>query len=233
MDSKKVNQLCEKLGYQFENAQLLEQAMTHTSYCSGVASTPYHNERLEFLGDALLELAISEHLMNAYPHLREGTLSQMRAKLVNTESLSQLSNKLGLHLLLQLGRSEEKSGGRKKQSILADAFEALMAAVYLDAKLDFGVIRQLSKHLFQEQIQQLQHVSSLDFKGHLQQYTQAEFQTLPVYQTVKESGADHDKLFEVVVLINDTEHGKGSGKSRKQAELSAAQSALAQLRLST
>ena len=221
MDSNQLTKLYEKLGYQFKNVQILEQAMTHTSYCSESSQKELHNERLEFLGDALLELAISEHLMNFYPSQREGVLSQMRAKLVNADHLSQLAKNLQLYTLIQLGQGEERSGGRKKKSILADAFEALIAAIYLDNGKNFEIIQQISKRLFQEQIQKLQHTpSTLDFKGQLQQYSQSTFQTLPVYHLASESGTDHDKLFKMVVFINATEYGQGTGKSKKQAEQS-------------
>ena len=229
MNSQDLRSLQDALGYQFKNIDLLREALHHSSYVNeqrepGMAD----NERLEFLGDAVLDLVISHMLMKNYPETREGDLSRMRATIVNESRLAEVAHDLGLGQHLLLGRGEVMSSGQEKSSILADALEAVYAAVYLDGGLPAAF--EVIKRQFSDTIAQVEEgLFTEDFKSRLQELVQLRFKTIPDYTVVAESGPDHDKTFEVRVTIGTVLSAYGTGKSKKAAEQSAAGDALEKL----
>lgn len=211
------------LGHAFRNRALLEQALRHASYCNeqGRQGTRLEdNQRLEFLGDAVLSLTVSQRLMSRFPEAHEGDLSVTRAQVVSEEGLSEVARQLGFGQWLQLGKGEEKSGGRNKPKILADAFEAIMAAVYLDG--GFEAANALVERLLTHRINQAEIRNFYDFKTRLQETAQARIKATPIYKVVQELGPDHDKRFVVAVTIGEDEWGRAVGNSKKQAEQMAA-----------
>jgi ribonuclease III len=218
----------EVLGHRFANRQLLERALRHTSWCNEhpdeADQGPLEdNERLEFLGDAVLDLIVGHRLMGRYPELREGQLSVTRAQVVSEAGLSEVAQKLGLGEWILLGKGEDKSGGRSKASVLADAFEAVVAAVYLDG--GFATAWTLVERLLNYRIEGVEFKGFYDFKTRLQELTQARLKATPTYRVIVESGPDHDKRFEVVVLVGDRQWGHAVGRSKKEAEQMAAANA--------
>jgi len=218
------------LDYSFKDHELLLQAFRHPSYVyekedPGISD----NQRLEFLGDAVISLAISHLLMESFPEMREGDLSKHRAFLVSESGLCRIALMLELGDYLLLGRGEERTNGREKPSILSDALEALIGAIYLDG--DFPSASRVIARLFKPLVYEISHGnSSSDFKTELQELSQEAFQTTPDYRLVKDTGPDHDKTFYVAVYIKGGLLGKGTGKSKKEAEQHAAKEALACLR---
>jgi ribonuclease-3 len=217
------------LGYNFRNADLLRLALTHPSVAheSGVASE--HNQRLEFLGDAVLQLVLTQKLYEQFPAFDEGSLTKARAKLVNRKTLAEhaLSINLGAHLILS--RGEETSGGRERASALADAFESLLGAIFLDG--GFNSAREFILREFTDDFGELGESSGIENpKGELQELLQSKSPNAPEYKTVSATGPDHDRVFECVVLHEDKELARGSGKSKKAAESDAALAALKKLR---
>ena len=209
------------LGYQFRDRELLERALRHASWCNEHATPRLEdNERLEFLGDAVLDLVVGHKLMTRYPQLREGELSMTRSQVVSEAGLSEVAGQLGLGAWLVLGKGEEKSGGRTKPSILADAFEAILAAVYLDG--GFDAAEGMVTRLLAERIGTVEPNDFYDFKTRLQETAQARLRATPTYRVVQELGPDHDKRFAVVVSIGEDEWGRAVGKSKKEAEQMAA-----------
>ncbi len=220
------------LAYRFANQALLDEALTHTSYVNERRQEgATHNERLEFLGDAVLSLAMSECLAAKLPHYSEGALSKLKAKLVSESSLARVARRLRLGDSLKLGRGEERSKGREKDSLLADAVEAVIAAVHLDG--GFSASRAVTLRLFADELRSVmdqgERPGADDFKTQFQEWCQKRYDRLPRYEVTRESGPDHDKLFDVEVLVNDEVVGKGTGRSKKEAEQSAARQALQQL----
>jgi ribonuclease III len=210
------------LGYQFKDRALLEQALRHTSWCNEQqpAERLDDNERLEFLGDAVLDLVVGHRLMTRYPQLREGELSVTRAQVVSEAGLSDVAGQLGIGRWLLLGKGEEKSGGRTKPSILADAFEAILAAVYLDG--GFEAACEMVQRLLAQRIETVEFKGFYDFKTRLQEMAQARMKATPTYHVVQELGPDHDKRFVVSVKIGEDEWARAVGKSKKEAEQMAA-----------
>jgi ribonuclease-3 len=209
------------LGYTFRDRGLLEQALRHASWCNEhIAERLEDNERLEFLGDAVLDLVVGHKLMTRYPQLREGELSVTRAQVVSEAGLSEVASQLGLGEWLVLGKGEEKSGGRSKPSILADAFEALLAAVYLDG--GFAAAWEIAERLLAHRIETVEFKGFYDFKTRLQESAQARLKATPTYRVVQELGPDHDKRFVVAVTIDSEEWARAVGKSKKEAEQMAA-----------
>ncbi|MDX2093429.1 MAG: ribonuclease III [Kofleriaceae bacterium] len=211
------------LGHTFRDRTLLEQALRHSSWCNEQPATPTpleDNERLEFLGDAVLDLVVGHRLMTRYPQLREGQLSVTRAQVVSEAGLSEVAGQLGLGQWLLLGKGEEKSGGRTKPSILADAFEAILAAVYLDG--GFIAAWELVGRLLSHRIDTVEFKGFYDFKTRLQETSQARLKATPTYRVVNELGPDHDKRFVVAVTIGTDEWARAVGKSKKEAEQMAA-----------
>ena len=211
------------------NPSLLTEALTHKSYVNERRdSGRNHNERLEFLGDAVLSLIVSDYLTKQYPEFSEGILSKLKAKLVSEAPLANVARRLDLGARLKLGRGEELSNGRDKASLLADALEAVIAAVYLDggfaASRDF-TIEALADELHQIDVLQ-ERSGGDDYKTRFQEWCQKRYEVLPRYVIVRETGPDHHKVFEVEVQVNDRVFGIGRGLSKKEAEQEAAQRAL-------
>jgi ribonuclease-3 len=216
----------EKLGLQFKNIALLIEALTHRSYLNeNRATVSKHNERLEFLGDAVLELAVTNFLFLKFPQKDEGELTAYRAALVNTVSLAGVSEALGINDMLLLSKGESKDTGRARQIILANAFEALLGAIYLDQGFD-SAEAFLAKHLYEKIDEVIQNRSWQDAKSHFQEVAQDKRGTTPSYKTLQEAGPDHDKKFTVGVFVGKEEIAKGIGKSKQEAEQAAAQAAL-------
>ncbi|MBN8555650.1 MAG: ribonuclease III [Deltaproteobacteria bacterium] len=217
--------LQKKAGVKFKNFKLLELALTHTSYVhEHKLSIEESNERLEFLGDAVLGICIAEMLIRAFPEEPEGALSKRRAALVNQKQLARLAGTIDLGPALRLGKGEEKTGGRTKASLLGDAFEAMIGGLYLDQGLE--VVQEFLNRLFIELIPVSKKVeTSQDYKTRLQEYHQREFKRSPRYIIVKESGPDHLKTFEVRIEFAGKVLGEGAGRSKRDAEQDAAKKA--------
>ncbi len=217
------------LGHRFADRQWLEQALTHRSYRQESAAAR-NNERLEFLGDAVLTLLASEFLVARFPEWTEGQLSRSRARLVNAGSLSAAASRLALGRFLRLGRGEEKSGGRGKQALLADAYEAVVAAIYLDAGL--GAATSFARRTLLEPAlsDHPELLSRSDHKSALQEWLQARGRSPAEYLVVAESGPDHRKRFTVELCVEGERLAIAEGASKKEAEQAAAREALARLR---
>jgi len=221
--------LQEHLGYRFNNPQLLQQALTHSSYVNEIDYVEAEdNEKLEFLGDALLGFVISDLLYRNYPHFREGDLAKLKSYVVSEPFLAELAKELALGECLLLGKGEKASGGREKSSLLANSFEALVAAIYLDGGVEKA--REFICNRFNGKIQKLvEEHQILDHKSLLQEHTQMVFNCVPVYHLISKSGPDHDKTFEVQLSIHDKIYSIGRGKSKKEAEQMAAKQTLMKL----
>ena len=227
----------ERLGHKFSNRELLDRALTHSSAIPELREAPEateslhpsDNEQLEFLGDAVLELLASEYLLAAFPDWSEGQLSKSRARIVNASSLESAARRLRLGAHLRLGRGEEKTGGREKQTLLADAFEAVVAAVYLDAGL--GAARELLQRvLFEQALEERgERIAESDRKSALQEFLHGRGQPPAEYRLAGESVPDHQKTFQIEVWVNGECLARGAGSTKKEAEQRAARSALEQL----
>lgn len=224
-----LNDLQSALGIRFNNLAILEQAVTHTSYINeNPAAGTGDNERMEFLGDALLNLFVAEKLYCDFPGLPEGKLTEIRVSMVRQDMLAEKALQLKLGDYLLLGKGEESSGGRGKRNNLADAYEALTAAVYLDRGFESARSFVLSGFAADMQaIKEGKH--SPNYKALLQELTQAEFKTLPEYEMIEATGPDHDKIFCVSVSLGDVLLAVGSGKTKKTAESEAARAAYSKL----
>jgi len=229
MNGQELSSLKNELGYEFKDIGLLREALQHSSYVNEQSDPALQdNERFEFLGDAVLDLVITHILMNHFPQTREGELSRMRAAIVNESQLAVVAQKLNLGQYLLLGKGEALSHGEEKSSILADALEAVIAAVYMDGGLKnaFDVIeRQFSRVISQVG----ERLAAEDFKSRLQELVQVRFKTIPHYTVIAESGPDHDKTFEIRLSIGTFLTTHGTGKSKKAAEQVAAQVAFEEL----
>ena len=226
----KLKNLQKNISYSFKKPSLLNQALTHKSYANENLDKEYRdNERLEFLGDAVLDLIISHLLMDNFPQHTEGDLTKLRSALVNERRIADLARKLNLGEFLLLGKGEDSTEGKNKNSILANIYEALIAAIYLDSGYK-SAFRIVKRH-FTDILSSAQQGSPYyrDFKSQLQEYTQSVFKTTPRYVLVKESGPDHNKSFAVNVILNNEVCGNGLGKSKKDAEQKAAQDALGKM----
>jgi ribonuclease III len=226
-EKRQFEALQRELGYRFNDPSLLVRAVTHVS--SQRNKSGAHNEVLEFLGDAVLDLAISDLLMHRFPDKSEGDLSRMRAGLVNSAVLAEKANGLELGSLLFLGKGEERSGGRGKASILAGAFEALLGAMYQDG--GYEPARRLVERFFATDVQ-VKQLGQQDYKTRLQEISQMLFREPPVYRIISESGPDHEKRFVTEIAVGGKVLGKGEGRSKKQSEQEAALKALTQLQRS-
>lgn len=226
----KLKHLQEIVSYNFKKLSLLNQAFTHKSYVNENPDQGYRdNERFEFLGDAVLDVIISHLLMDALPNHTEGDLTKLRSSIVNEKMFADLSRKLNLGDFLLLGKGEDYTKGRNKNSILADTYEALIASIYLDRgfKSVFNVVKKHFSEILSAAVQG--NLSHGDFKSKLQEYAQSVFKSTPQYVSVNESGPDHNKSFEVNVTLNNKLLGTGSGKSKKDAAQYAAKEALEKL----
>ncbi len=231
MQLPEIAELQSVLGHQFRDPRWLFQALMHSSRIpERTAEDPAEsNEKLEFLGDAVLELVVSEDLVRAFPDWSEGQLSKSRARLVNATAISLSAQRLGLGKYLRLGRGEEKTGGRTKPALLADAYEALIAAIYLDGGLEPSrefVRRTLVEGTIAVEAERIGHT---DHKSALQEFLQSRGMAPGTYHVIAESGPDHQKTFRVEVRIGKQVSAMGSGRTKKEAEQSAAIAALTQL----
>ncbi len=218
-----------RIGYRFEDSALLTRSLTHPSYLQQFPHAPGHNQRLEFLGDAVLGLILAEYLCEIYPKEREGVLTWRRAALARGEKLAEIARSLGLPDEVLLSEAEISNGGRERNSILEDALEALIGAIYLDG--GYPATRDSVRKWFGSLEQHLDRFATdHNPKGRLQEHFQPLLGNDAIsYEVVGESGPDHQKLFEVCVRIDGTVHGSGSGLSKKEAEEAAAREALAGL----
>ena len=214
-----------KLNYKFNNVELLKNALTHSSYANEVRCGVSSNERLEFLGDSVLSIIVSEYIYDNFPKMPEGELTRLRASLVCEKTLCSFSRELELGKYLRLGKGEDKGGGRERDSILADAFEAVLAAIFLDGGMEYArahamkfVLRELEHHDVQDDFK--------DYKTTLQEIIQRNPEETVTYILTAESGPDHNKSFTVEVHLNSNVIGEGKGRSKKQAEQMAAKQAL-------
>ncbi|MBI3290176.1 ribonuclease III [Candidatus Microgenomates bacterium] len=216
------DKLQKKLGIEFKDPKLLHKSLVHRSYLNE-SNEPESNERLEFLGDAILEFIVSKELFINFPNLAEGELTSLRANLVNTESLAKASGEIGLGMALYMSRGEEKGGGRESTSLLANSFEALIGALFLDQGV--GTTQDLIEKFIlvktQDALKNLKDAKSL-----LQEKVQAAGNKAPVYKIIEESGPDHAKTFVVGSFIGEKELSRGTGRSKQEAEQLAASAAL-------
>jgi ribonuclease-3 len=228
MDETALTQLQERLGVTFRDISWLERALTHRS-----AATANHfdsNERLEFLGDSVLGLVVSENLFRLYPQHSEGDLAKSKAYIVSEAALAEAASRLGLEEFVTMSVSEAASGGRRRRSILADAFEAIIAAVYLDR----GIVA--ARKVVRDALLETLHAAATDqhrhdFKSSLQERTQAAIRKAPLYRIANEVGQEHDKTFVAEAFLDEVRIGAGTGKSKKEAEQAAALDALNHLAL--
>jgi ribonuclease III len=229
----RVSELTRRLGEPFRDAQLALTALTHKSYANEARDAgTADNERLEFLGDAVIDLAISHRLMERFPDLREGDLSKARAALVNEEGLAMVARELGLGELLLLGRGEELTKGREKASMLANVLEALIGALYLERGMD-GVLRLVDRAFAAPLSRLALGPLDQDFKTQLQQLAQGALRAPARYRVVAQEGPDHERTYTVELSIGNHVYGQGTGHSKKDAEQAAARQALPQLLLLT
>jgi ribonuclease III len=220
----KIYELLASLGWEVKTLSYYEQSLTHSSYAHEKGQRRIHNERLEFLGDAVLELIISDYLYQHYPNFSEGKLTKLRADLVCEASLARLAFGLNLGQYLRLGKGEINGGGASRPSLLADTIEALIGANYLDQGLE--ICRQNILELFSPILQELKEgILRRDYKTLLQEFAQARYAVTPVYRIVRESGPDHDKVFKAEVILTSDAVGAGEGRSKKEAEQAAAKEA--------
>ncbi len=219
-----MQSLEEKIGYKFNNQEILVQACTHSSY-SHENNSVKDNERLEFLGDAVLELTVSDFLYVNYPKLTEGQLTKLRASIVCETNLAKIGRLIGIGDCLKLGKGEEQTGGRLRDSIISDAFEAIIGACYLDG--GFESTKTILKNLVLTDIDDFdENFVQQDFKTQLQEIIQGYSKKPVVYNIINESGPDHEKCFIAQAMHNGRELGRGKGKSKKDAERKAAYQAL-------
>lgn len=220
-----MKELEAKLGYSFQNHQLLRHALTHSSYANEHKQGLTSNERLEFLGDSVLGMVVADHLYRAHPDMPEGELTRTRAALVCEDSLYEVARGLGLGDYLLLGKGEDAGGGRCRPSILADAVESVLAAVYLDGGI--AQARRLIRALILDR--ETEKAVDRDYKTALQELVQRESGQILAYRSVGERGPDHAKTFIMGVALNGTDIGTGEGRTKKEAEQMAAKAALERL----
>ena len=225
MEQTDLSELTHKLNYEFKNIDFLVESLRHSSFVNEQLDTSLQdNERLEFLGDAVLNLVVGHILMQRYPELKEGDLSRMRANLVNESQLASIARGINLGSYLQLGKGEIQSEGWNKQSILANTFEAVIAAVYIDGGFDavFNIIDGHFSFLINSVITP---TANHDYKSQIQELVQMEYRSVPIYRVVNENGPDHDKTFRVQLKVGEVQ-AEGIGKSKKAAEQDAARKGL-------
>ncbi len=223
-----LHELESRLALQFKDKSLLLRALTHRSYLNeNPGDVLEDNERLEFLGDAVLDFLVGAYLYNRFPEMREGELTSLRAALVRTETLAEFSRSLEVGRFLQVGMGEAESGGRKRTPILCAAFEAIVGAVYLDRGLD--AVQMLVEPLIAPALTKILDDSlHIDAKSEFQVWAQAQFNITPHYRVSGSSGPDHEKMFTVQVIVGDKAWGEGTGRSKQSAAQAAARNALKQ-----
>lgn len=217
----------DKIKYKFNDQSLLLLAFVHRSYINEHREIHHHNERLEFLGDSVLGLLTAEYLYRNFPDYPEGDLSYLRSRLVEASSCVSFVHKIDIGKYILLGKGERMNDGRGRESILADLFEAIMGAIYLDGGLE--ATRRFLFDNFMEEIQTTLKTPLSNWKAILQDYCQKKYQQPPQYQVLEESGPDHSKNFVIAVIVADKEYGRGNGASKKEAQQSAAANAVARI----
>lgn len=223
--TKKIETLQKKIGITFKNISHIDQAFIHRSSLNESKKSHESNERLEFLGDSILSFLVSSHLYGTYPNFSEGELTNLRSSIVKTKTLADLSATLDLGALLYLSRGEEEGGGRKNTSLLADTFEALLGAIFIDQGIA-PVEKILETHLFSLLPKILEERTYKDAKSEFQELVQDTTRISPLYKVLEEEGPDHLKEFTIGVYVGTTLWGKGKGKSKQEAEMTAAEKAL-------
>ena len=223
-ENEVIKSFQEKIGYRFKNQKLITEALSHSSYANESKKQRNSNERLEFLGDSVLSVVVSNYIFEHFKHLPEGELTKLRASLVCEQALFDFSKKIDLGSFIMLGKGEEMTGGRERPSIVSDAFEAVIAAIYLDGGMDVATKYVLS--FIPENVKPHSVVSFVDYKTALQEIIQKNPEEKVEYVLTNESGPDHDKKFTVNVMLNSNVIGTGIGKSKKSAEQNAAKEAL-------
>jgi ribonuclease-3 len=220
-----IKEFSNNFGLSFQNPEILLEALTHSSFSNESRIKLKSNERMEYLGDSVLGLVVNEYLFHNYKKYLEGDLAKLKSFLVSEHSLAFISRKMDLGKFLLLSKGEEHSGGRTRDSILADGLEALIAAIYIDQGLE-----EARKFIFRFLIPSIESANATeykkDYKSYLQEIIQKKFGEIPIYKIVKEEGPDHQKSFTAKVLIMEKEYGEGQGATKKKAEQNAAQSAL-------
>jgi ribonuclease III len=214
------------IGFKFHNIDLLKKALTHKSYAAETGSSEF-NERMEFLGDSILAGIVVDFLYNKYPDQDEGRLSQLKSQIVSGTSLSKWAKELKLGDYIYISKGEEASGGRRRDNLLSDSLEAIIASIYLDAGFEAARKFVLSYMMKQKRI------AVYDAKSKLQEIIQSTYKTLPEYRVIDTKGPDHDKVFEITVYIKNKAMGSGEGKSKKEAEQQAAREALKKINKKT
>ena len=228
---KNISELEKKIGYKFKNETFITTALTHSSYSNELRAKKISincNERLEFLGDSVLSIIVSEYLFVKNKYLPEGELTKLRAELVCEKALSKYAATIELGEYMYLGHGEEKNNGRNRRSIIADAFEALLAAIYLDSEHNKETVAEFLMPFVKKEIEEISSEgrNTTDYKTALQQFVQQTEGDFLEYNVVGESGPDHMKIFEVDAMLNSNVIGHGSGKSKREAEQNAAKQAL-------
>ena len=222
---KKLNKFQKKLKIKFKNLNLLNKALTHSSYAHEVYNNEEHNEKFEFLGDSLLSMTVVEYLYLNYTNLREGSLSKLKSYIVSEKVLYDISNEIQLNQYLLLGKGEERTGGRLKMSLVSDGVEALIGAFYIDSGLK--KCKKFILRLFIDVIEQNSDFPNiLDYKSELQKEIQRKYKQNPEYYLIEEDGPDHEKKFIIGVRINKKILGRGEGPNKRSAEREAAKNAL-------
>jgi ribonuclease-3 len=224
-DPENFFKLQSRLGYFFQDQALLKEALTHRSFCE---ERYFSYERLEFLGDSVLGLIISQFLYENFPQKTEGDLTKIKASLVSEITLTQVAQYISLGQYILISKEEEKAGGREKPSIISDAYEALVGAVFLDGGLA-PARRMIEKHILSRFSQIVQNETFRNYKGELLEYLQAQGKRLPRYELLEEEGPEHEKKFTIAVFVKGKEWGRGSGTTKKEAEQNAARMALEKL----
>lgn len=224
--NNRIQNLLKKLDIPFKDESLYFEALTHRSYLNEKDNdAKSHNERLEFLGDAVLELVITEYLYKQFPQRPEGELTSFRAAVVRTDSLAQEARNLGYGEYLMMSKGEQSTGGKDKDYLLANSFEAMLGAMYLDLGYDFS-----KNFVYKTLVPKIEDIvnnrSDIDAKTKFQEVAQAIYRITPIYQVISEEGPDHDKQFNVAVLLGEKEFGRGTGASKQRAEEQAAIQAL-------
>lgn len=212
------------IGYKFKNKQLLLEALTHKSYANE-NRLKYNNERLEYLGDSIIDFAIAYILYQQFTNSSEGLLSRLRAALVNEKELSKIARSIHLNEYIILGKGERLTSGNEKDSILSDAYEAVIAAIFLDSNMN-NVLKILKKH-FKEELENITSQDMIrDYKTAILIFCQEKYRVAPTYELLNQTGPDHNCIFEVRIIINGSECGRGKGKTKKEAEQQAAREAI-------
>lgn len=223
-------ELTKRIGYEFKNKEYLHEALTHRSYANEIEKDRrFNNEKLEFLGDAILNLITTEYIYDLYEKKTEGELAKLKSQIISEPVFSTIASDIELGEYLYLSNGEVMSGGRNRKSILGDAFEALIGAIFKDS--DYYTAKNIALKFLLGKINKLEEIEGTgDYKTVLQEFVQGKYRKMPEYNLIKTSGPDHDKVFEISVSWNDKIYGTGIGKSKKEAEKHAAKEALSKLK---